>query len=99
MVQGVYLYQSQPEAVLRAFANFFSLDLAENRADLEETRAHYGPLYPALPAAPAEGYQLVLEELAETNPRAASFRVADVIDDRFVKEIEATGLVRQLYGR
>jgi ABC-type nitrate/sulfonate/bicarbonate transport system substrate-binding protein len=98
-VQAVHLYHTQPEVVVRALANFFSLDLAENYADLEETRAHYGPLYATLPSVPVEGYRQLLEELAETTPRAAGFRLADALDDRFVREVEASGLHRELYGR
>jgi ABC-type nitrate/sulfonate/bicarbonate transport system substrate-binding protein len=99
IVQGVYLYQAQPEAVLRANAAFFDVDLNEQRADLEETRAHYAALFPRLPLAPPDGYALALEELAETTPRAAGYRLTQLVDNRFVEEIEASGLVGQLYGR
>ena len=99
LIQGVYLYHTQPEVVLRALASFFALDLEANRAVLEDTRAHYAPLYPRLPYPPLDGYRVALDELAETNPRASDFRLADAVDDRFVREIEASGLVETLYGR
>jgi NitT/TauT family transport system substrate-binding protein len=99
MTQGVHLYQTQPETVLRALASFFALDLEPNRAVLEDTRAHYAPLYPRLPYPPLDGYRVALEELAETNPRATEYRLADAIDDRFVREIAASGLEQTLYGR
>ena len=73
--------------------------LRANRADLEDTRTHYAALYPNLPYPPLDGYRQALEELVETNPRAADYRLADAVDDRFVREIEASGLERQLYGR
>ena len=94
LAQGVLLYGSQPEVVTRAIANFFQLDPVENQAAIEDTRAHYAPLYTPLPYPPVEGYRLALEELAQTNPRAASFRLTDLIDDRFVREVEASGLAR-----
>ena len=53
---------------------------------------------PARSTAP-DGYRQALAELVETNPRAADYRLADAVDDRFVREIEASGLERQLYGR
>jgi NitT/TauT family transport system substrate-binding protein len=99
IVQAVYLYQAQPEAVLRANATFFDVDVNEQRADLEDTRAHYAALFPPLPLAPLDGYALALEELAETTPRATGYRLSDLVDNRFVEEIEASGLVGQLYGR
>jgi NitT/TauT family transport system substrate-binding protein len=99
LVQGVHLYHTRPEVVLQALASFFALDLEANRAVLEDTRAHYAPLYPRLPYPPLDGYRVALEELAETNPRATEFRLADAIDDRFVREIDASGLEQALYGR
>lgn len=99
MVQAVYLYHTQPDVVTRAIANFLALDPAQYAADLEETRVHYGALYSTVPSVPVEGYRAALEELAETNPRAAEFRLADVLDDRFVREVESSGLVQALYGR
>jgi ABC-type nitrate/sulfonate/bicarbonate transport system substrate-binding protein len=99
VVQGVHLYQAQPEAVLRANAAFFDVDLNAHRADLEDTRAHYAALFPPLPLAPLDGYALALEELAETTPRAAGYRLSELIDNRFVEEIEASGLIQRLYGR
>ena len=99
MTQGIHLVRTQPEVATQSLAKFLDLDPETNRADLEDTRAHYAALYPNLPYPPLDGYRQALEELVETNPRAADYRLADAIDDRFVREIEAGGLERQLYGR
>jgi NitT/TauT family transport system substrate-binding protein len=89
LAQGIALYRAQPEIAARGIAAFFGLDLAESRADVEETRAHYAALYADPPAPPVEGYRLLLEETAETNPRAAGFRLDSAVDDRFVRESAA----------
>jgi ABC-type nitrate/sulfonate/bicarbonate transport system substrate-binding protein len=91
LVQGIHLYSAEPEVTLRALAAFFDLDLAENRADLEETQKHYAALYPALPYPPLEGYRALLEEIAETNPRASGYRLADAVDESFIRALDPSG--------
>ena len=51
---------------------------------------------PAAPYPPADGYQLVLQDMAEKNPRAAQANVKDFIDTRFVKELEDSGFIKNL---
>jgi hypothetical protein len=51
---------------------------------------------PAAPYAPVEGYQLVLQDIAERNPKAAQANVKDYIDNRFIKEIEDSGFIKNL---
>jgi ABC-type nitrate/sulfonate/bicarbonate transport system substrate-binding protein len=95
LVQGIQLYSTQPEVTLRALAAFFDLELAENRADLEETQKHYAALYPALPYPPLEGYRALLDEIAETNPRASSYRLADAVDESFIRALDSSAPARE----
>jgi NitT/TauT family transport system substrate-binding protein len=46
-----------------------------------------------------DGLQPVLKELAESNPAAAAATPSQFYDNRFLKEAEDSGFVRQLYGR
>jgi hypothetical protein len=52
-----------------------------------------------VPYATEEMVATILESIAPTEPRAASARPADFIDNRFVRELEDSGYIRQLYGR
>ena len=36
--------------------------------------------------------------MALDNPRATSFKAADFIDDRFVRDLDQSGFFKQLYG-
>jgi hypothetical protein len=54
---------------------------------------------PDAPYPPADGYQLVLQDIAEKNPKAAQANVKDYIDTRFVKELEESGFIKALYKR
>ena len=52
-----------------------------------------------MPYITDDGLIPVLKELAETNPAAASTSPSQFYDNRFLKEAEDSGFVRQLYGR
>jgi len=49
---------------------------------------------PEAPYAPPEGYQLILQDMATTNPKAAQANVKDYVDSRFVKELEDSGFIK-----
>ncbi|MND07883.1 hypothetical protein D3C83_301630 [compost metagenome] len=51
---------------------------------------------PDYPYPPLEGYQTVLQEMTSSNPKAASLNAKDLLDTRFVKELEDTGFVSAL---
>ena len=40
-----------------------------------------------------------LDELAAANPKAAAVSPEDMMDLRFVEEVERSGLARRLYGQ
>ena len=54
---------------------------------------------PDYPYPPPEGYQLVLQDIAEKNSKAAQANVKDYLDARFVKELEDAGFVKSLQRR
>jgi hypothetical protein len=54
---------------------------------------------PEYPYPPLEGYQVVLQEMASTNPKAAALNAKELLDTRFVKELEDTGFVAGLYKK
>ena len=56
-----------------------------------------GVLYDRIAAL--EGYQVVVQEMASTNPKATAVNVRDLIDVRFVKELEDGGFIASLYKK
>jgi hypothetical protein len=71
----------------------------DDRKFLEEAWDWHAKFMPDAPYAPVDGYQLVLQDIAEKNPRAATANVKDYIDSRFVKELEDSGFIKALYRR
>jgi len=68
----------------------------DDRKVLEEAWDWHAKFMPAVPYAPDEGYQLVLQDIAERNPKAAKANVKDYIDNRFIKEIADSGFIKGL---
>jgi ABC-type nitrate/sulfonate/bicarbonate transport system substrate-binding protein len=55
------------------------------------------PRAPQAPYPTEASVATILEWIRETDPRAANARPADFIDDRFVRELDDSGYIRQLY--
>lgn len=54
---------------------------------------------PKVPYVSEAGLQTVLDFIGQKNPQAASAKVQDFMDNRFIKELEDQGFIRSLYGR
>jgi ABC-type nitrate/sulfonate/bicarbonate transport system substrate-binding protein len=92
-VEAIYYFKTHKEETLRIMRKYSRL---EDRKILEEAWDWHTKFMPEAPYAPAEGYQLVLQDMAEKNPKAAQANVKDYIDTRFIKEIEDSGFIRGL---
>ncbi len=64
---------------------------------LEEAWDWHAQVHPGRALSPADGYQLMLQDMTEKNPKAAQANVKDYIDSRFVKELEDSGFIKNLY--
>jgi hypothetical protein len=60
---------------------------------------HSRMIWPRVPEIQPEDLKLVLEELAEANPKAREIDPAELIYGSVVKDVVASGLVERLYGR
>jgi len=87
-------FKTQKEASLKsldAFARLGETDL------LEETYRHYKEILPRVPYPDVEGIQNVLKEVAKRDPKAKGLKPEIFTETRFLKELEASGLVQKLY--
>jgi NitT/TauT family transport system substrate-binding protein len=94
MVEGIYFFKTQKNASLRSIDAFTRL--GENDL-LEETYRHYQDLLPGVPYPDNEGIQNVLKEIAKKDARAKNLKPESFTDTRFLKELEASGLIQKLY--
>src|SRR3954449_2845656 len=96
MVEAVHLMKTDPP---RAQAIFGKYTDTSDPEVLEATYRAYVDKTDAVPYARPAAMQVAIGEVAQTDPRAASSKVDDFVDNRYVQELEASGFIQQLYGQ
>jgi len=69
----------------------------DDAAILRLTYDEYAPVFERLPLLTDSAIQVAIDEVADGNPRARDITPASTMDMRFVRELEASGLLQQLY--
>ncbi|HET9916734.1 MAG TPA: ABC transporter substrate-binding protein [Candidatus Binatia bacterium] len=95
-VEALHFYKTQKEDTIKIMRKYSRV---EERKVLEDAWDWHAKFMPEAPYPPVEGYQLVLQDIAEKNPKAAQANVKDYIDARFVKELEDSGFIKGLYRK
>jgi NitT/TauT family transport system substrate-binding protein len=93
--RGLAYLITNPAGSLPIAAKYLSSD------DPELLEAGYRTLVPVLQRIPyprAGGVQTVLDTLVSTNPRAATAKPEEFMDDRFIRELDESGFYKSLYG-
>ena len=94
--EAIHFYKTHKEETLKVMRKYSRV---EDRRVLEDAWDWHAKFMPEAPYPPADGYQLVLQDIAEKNPKAAQANVKDYIDKRFIKELEDSGFIKGLYKR
>lgn len=94
--EAIHYYKTHKEETLKIMRKYSRV---EDRRVLEDAWDWHAKFMPDAPYPPADGYQLVLQDMAEKNPKAAQANVKDYIDTRFIKELEDSGFIRGLHKR
>lgn len=92
-VEAIHYFKSHKETTIKIMQKYSRLN---DRKILEESWDWHAKFMPEYPYPPADGYQLILQDIAEKNPKAAQANVKDYIDTRFIKELEDSGFVKNL---
>ncbi len=93
-VEGVHFFKTQREASLKSLDAFIRIG---ESGLMEETYQHYRELFARVPYADIRGPQNVLNEIAKKEPKAKSSKPEAFVENRFLKELEASGIVQRLY--
>jgi NitT/TauT family transport system substrate-binding protein len=93
-VEAVHYFKTNREGALRALQKYFRGATAEQVAFLYD---YQRDLIDALPAPTDEAIQGELDR--ETDPKAKTLKPADFMDLSFLREIEKSGFVAELYGK
>ena len=95
-VQAIHYYKTHKEESLKVLRKYSRVD---DRTVLEDSWEWHTRYFPNVPYPTMDGYQLVLQDMAATNPKAAKANVKEMVDMRFVKELEDSGFIKALYGK
>ena len=93
-VEALKITQDEPEVAKRALARFLATN---DSAIIEEAYQAFKPLFPRVPYMTEEVIRSVLSVV--DHPKAPKADPKDFFDNRFLKELEETGFVQELYGR
>jgi len=95
-VEAIHFYKTHKEDTIKSMRKYSRVD---DRKSLDEAWDWHVKFMPDAPYPPPDGYQLVLQDMAEKNPKAAQADIKDYIDARFVKELEDSGFIKALYRK
>ena len=95
-VEAIHYYKTRKEETLKILQKYSRLN---DRNALEESWNWHVRYTPDAPYPALEGYQTILQDLALTNPKAAQANAKEMVDMRFVKELEDSGFIKNLYGK
>ncbi len=97
-IEAVHRLKTDREAGIKVLAKYLNIqdrEVLEKAYDDAITDEKLPPKqYPTL-----EGIKKILEPLAETDPKAKAAKPEDFVDTRFIKELDDSGFIDNLYKR
>jgi ABC-type nitrate/sulfonate/bicarbonate transport system substrate-binding protein len=95
LVEATHFVKTNSEAALKVLQRFTRLP---DREILKLSYDEYAQkVWPRLPAIEPDDIKLLLEHLAQTNPKAREINPSLLIDSRLTDEVARSGLIERLY--
>ena len=94
-IEAVHKFKTDPSFTMNVIGKYTQ---TTDRAMLEETQRVYAAAFERVPYPEIEDMKLGLTQVAETNPRVRNADPKEFVDGRLLREIEASGFVKKLYG-
>ncbi len=94
-IEAVHRFKTDPNFAMNVIGKYTK---TADRAMLEETQRVYAAAFERIPYPNIEDMMLGITQVAETNPRAKGADPKDFVNPRLLREIEASGFVKRLYG-
>jgi NitT/TauT family transport system substrate-binding protein len=93
-VEAIKVFKTHKSHTLAVAARYSQISDVEA---LEEAYNYYVDKIPRYPYPTITGMQTVLNELARSNPKAALVKPEELVDARFVRELQNSGFIDNLY--
>jgi NitT/TauT family transport system substrate-binding protein len=94
-IEAVHRFKNDPNFAMNVIGKYTK---TADRAMLEETQRVYAAAFERVPYPNIEDMKLGITQVAETNPKAKGADPKDFVNPRLLREIEASGFVKRLYG-
>ena len=96
LLEGIKVYKTDREFSIRALEQFTR---NKDQRVLVAVWEEFGnKVIQRVPYPDADGLKFILDEVGIRKPEAKKMDTAELIDNRFVKELEESGFVKALYG-
>jgi ABC-type nitrate/sulfonate/bicarbonate transport system substrate-binding protein len=97
LVDAIHYIKTDREGTMAIMGDFLQQD---DREVLEAIyREASGNAMPEAPYPSVRAFANGLEQIASQNPTVRQVRAEDLVEDRFVRELDQSGYIRALYGR
>jgi len=97
LAEAIHIFfKTDKDSTMKIISKFTRIT---NPDSLERTHQAFAKLLPETPTPSPEGVKTYLDYLAATRPEAAKVNPKEFVDSSFVQEVQASGLIRQLYGK
>ena len=96
-VEGIAYFKGHRDQGIQIIAKNFKLDDLDLVAKMYDLFADR--IIPRKPYASIKGFETFIGFLAEKDPRAKNLKAAEVVDNRFVEELDKSGFIDQLYKK
>jgi len=93
---SIYTFKTQKNFSEQVIAKYLRLD---DREAVEEGYEYYSKNMQEIPYVTPAGFQTIIEDLAQQNPKVRSVNPEKIVDNRFVRKLEDEGFFRSLYRK
>jgi NitT/TauT family transport system substrate-binding protein len=94
-IEGIHRFKTDKVFAKKLIAKYLRI---RDEKVLEETHQLFSELFEKVPYIRRDGLVGLTQILAEKDPKLEAVRVDSIIDDRFVRELETSGFIKNLYG-
>jgi NitT/TauT family transport system substrate-binding protein len=96
LIEAIHFIRTRREEGIKVLARYTRL--SDMKVLGQTYDFHSRVIWPRVPEIQPEDLKLVLEELAESNPKAREIEPSEIIYAPIVKDVVASGFVERLYG-
>jgi len=93
-VEGIHRYRTDKPFAKKLMAKYLRID---DEKVLEETHQLFSDLFETIPYVKREGLASLVQILAEKEPKIDGYKIDSIVEDRFVRELDANGFVKSVY--